>query len=345
MQPAEQKLWNERWRLAALEREELIRLGLTAMLCGMIFVLFHLQGNSADIAAFGRSIFLWLKFRWNEGSGDFSHGWLIPVVSIGVIWWKREELAAAPRRISYTGLFAVVCSLMLHYIGAKAQQPRLSTMGFIGLTWSIPFYLFGWQVAKFLIFPCAYLIFCIPLNFLDTITYPLKMFVSVATEFILNGLGIGVIRDGSQIFSVAGQHVALESGRQVWQPMFQFNIDDPCSGLRSLLALTAITAVYAYVTQRTLVRKWLLFLASFPIAVLGNMARILTIGLMAQGFGQKVATGLYHDYSGYIFFPVAIGLMLGAGALINMDYRDLWRRLRAAMKAHQHPESPPMESS
>ena len=44
----------------------------------------------------------------------------------------------------------------------------------------------------------------------------------------------------------------------------------------------------------------------------------------AQAFGQKVATGLYHDYSGYIFFPVAIGLMIGIGALLNCDLRATW---------------------
>ena len=76
----------------------------------------------------------------------------------------------------------------------------------------------------------------------------------------------------------------------------------------------------------------MLFAASIPIAIIGNICRILTIGLMAQSFGQKVATGLYHDYSGYIFFPVAIGLMLTAGWLINLDFGEVWGNVKARLK-------------
>jgi exosortase len=191
-------------------------------------------------------------------------------------------------------------------------------MGLIVLIWSIPFYLYGWRVARILSFPAAFLIFCIPLNFLDSLTFPLRIMVTIVTSSILNGLGIEVARSGSVITAVNGS--------------FNFNIDDPCSGLRSLIALTAITAVYSYVTMRTFIRKWLLFAASVPIAVIGNICRILTIGLVAQTFGQKVATGLYHDYSGYIFFPVAMGLMLLAGWFFNLEFKQVWTNFKDQVK-------------
>jgi exosortase len=103
-------------------------------------------------------------------------------------------------------------------------------------------------------------------------------------------------------------------------------VADPCSGLRSLLAMTALTAVYAYLTQRTLLRKWLLFLASIPLAIVGNMARITTVALVAQAFGEKLALGIYHDYSGYVVFSVAITLMVALGGLLNLDYEVMWSR-------------------
>jgi len=304
-------IWSERWRLAALSQEELIRLGLVSLMLGLIYLIFNFQGNTTNVDFYTRSALTWMARRWNDG-GDFSHGWLIPFVSIFVVWYKRRELAAATKNVSRVGLTILIIGLLLHWVGAKAQQTRLSLFGLIVILWGMPFYFYGWQVAKTLIFPASYLIFCIPLNFLDSITFPLRIFVTVVSVSILNGLGIAVIRTGSAIRSATG--------------LFELDVADPCSGLRSLLAMTALTAVYAFLTQKTLLKKWILFLASIPLAIIGNMARITTIGLMAQAFGQKFATGLYHDYSGYIVFSVAIGLMVGLGGFLNMNLRETWKK-------------------
>ena len=313
METVRTAIWSERWRLATLSREELVKLGLVAVMLGLAFAMFHLQGNTTDIRMFGRSAILWMVQRWNDPAGDMTHGWLIPLVSVGVIWFRRRDLAGAPRSVSRAGLALVVLALLLHWVGAKAQQTRLSLLALILLMWSAPLYLCGREIGKLLLFPCAYLIFCVPLNFLDSITFPLRILATIISTATLNGLGIAAERSGSAIYSVAAGG-------------FSFDVADPCSGLRSLLAMTALTAVYAYITQRTLVRKLLLFLASIPLAIVGNIARITTVALVAEAFGQKLALGLYHDYSGYVVFSVAIGLMVGIGSLLNLHYGELWTR-------------------
>lgn len=295
-----------------------MKLGLTALIIGMLFVLFHLQGNTTDVRMFGRSTLSWMARRWSQSGGDFSHGWLIPVVSAVVLWFKRKELAAVPKEASRMGLAMVVGGLLMHWIGAKAQQPRISLMALIVLFWGIPFYFYGWQLAKLIIFPCAYLIFCIPLNFLDSLTFPLRMFATVVSAGLLNGLGVRVMRVGSGIHSLSA------SG-------FRFEVADPCSGLRSLLAMTALTAVYAYFTQKTLTRKWLLFLCSIPLAIIGNVARITTVGLVAEAFDERLALGLYHDWSGYIVFSVAITLMVGLGGILSLNFGETWRKWKSAL--------------
>lgn len=312
------QIWSERWRLAALPADLLLKLGLSAVLVGLAFCLFHLQGNTTDIRMFGRSAILWMVDRWRDDSGDNSHGWLIPFVSLWAVWHQRRELFSAPRRVSGWGLAVVVTALLMHWVGAKAQQVRMSLFALIGLFWGVPFYLYGWQVAKRLIFPAAFLIFCIPLNFLDSLTFPLRMVVTVVSTHFLNGIGIAVRRSGSAIISLT------EGG-------FQLDVADPCSGLRSIMALTALTAVYAYLTQKTLLKKWILFAASIPLAIIGNTARITTIALMAQAFGQEVAVGLYHDYSGFIFFPVSLGLMILLGSALNSEPREVWFRWKNAL--------------
>lgn len=314
------RIWSERWRLAALSGEDLIKIGLVSIMVAMTFVLFHFQGNTTDVRAFGRSALMWMIDRWNDddGTGDYSHGWLVPFVSIAVIWMKRRELAAAPKSVSAVGLSLVVSALLFHWLGAKAQQTRLSLFGLVLLTWAIPFYFYGWKTAKLLIFPCSYLMFCIPMNFLESITFPLRIFATIISTAMLNGLGIAAERSGSAIYSMAAGG-------------FSFDVADPCSGIRSLLALTALTAVYAYFTQKTLLRKWVLFLSSIPLAIIGNIARIVVVAIVAEAFGEQLALGLFHDYSGYVVFSVAIGLMLGIGSLLNMNLKEVRERWKHAL--------------
>ncbi len=309
-------IWNEQLRLAALKKEDLMQIGLVSVIIGLIFAIFHFQGNTTDVGSFGRSALLWMVERWSddiEYGGDYSHGWLIPLVSLFVCYWNRHTLAAAHKEVSRIGLAVLVMALLMHWMGAKAQQTRLSLFGLIGIIWGIPFYLYGWQVAKQLIFPCSFLIFCIPLNFLDSITFPLRIFATIASTGLLNGIGIPVERVGSSIHS-------LSSGG------FDLDVADPCSGIRSLMALTALTAVYAYFTQPTLVRKWALFLCSIPLAIIANIFRVTTIAVVAEAFGTEIAVGLYHDYSGYIIFAVAIAMMIGLSTVMNFGLKEIKQR-------------------
>ena len=175
------------------------------------------------------------------------------------------------------------------------------------LIWGTPYLLFGAVVARLLVFPCAYLAFCIPLSFLDSLTFPLRLMASHAATVMLNGLGIAAINQGTAIRSTAGVGFNLE-------------VADPCSGLRSLLAMAAVTALYAYLSQRTTVRQWLLFAACVPLAVCGNIIRILSVAIVAHVAGQDRATGYYHDYSSFVFFATAIVLMMGLGSLLNRQW-------------------------
>ena len=317
------KVWSERWRLGALERPELMQIGLVSAVIGLIFLMFHMLGNTVEDVS-SRSAFQWMFARWKDTvsfGADYSHGYFIPFVSLGILWFKRKEIFSVEKKVDVRGLAVVISALALHWLGAKMQQTRFSLMSLVLLSWGIPFYLFGWQLAKKLIFPCSYLIFCIPLNFMDVMAFPLRIFSTVLATNMLNGIGIAAVRSGTAIYS------AVAGG-------FEFDVADPCSGLRSLLAMTALTAVYAYFTQRTLVRQWLLFMASIPLAVVGNISRIVTVAVVAEAFGGKIALGLYHDYSGYILFTASITMMVLIGGLLNLQFSEVMKKWKSALLHH-----------
>jgi len=317
---------SERWRLATLERPLVTQLGYMAVIIGFIYVLFHLLGNTVEHNVNSRSAFIWMISRWNDsisyGGADYSHGWLIPFGSLAAIWIKRRELITAPKAASQWGLMVIVLALAMHWLGAKVAQTRFSLFALILLCWGVPFYFFGWPVAKLLIFPCVFLIFCVPLTFLDTLSFPLRMFVTSLSTHIANAFGIGVYSSGSQIHLDAANREG-------------FDVADACSGLRSLLAMMAITAFYGWYSQKKMWKKWVLFLACIPLAVVGNTARIISIIIVSAAFGEEAALKIYHDYSGYIMFLVAVGLMLGVGLLMNTDYPHFWLRLKRWLLARE----------
>jgi exosortase/archaeosortase family protein len=94
--------------------------------------------------------------------------------------------------------------------------------------------------------------------------------------------------------------------------------------------MTALTAVYAYFTQPTLLKKWILFILSIPLAVAGNIGRIISIAVVSTVSGQKLGTGLYHDWSGYVLFTIAISLMVLVGKLLNINYREFYTKWKKA---------------
>lgn len=284
-----------------------IQLVLALFALGLLWYLFGLHGNNENSSARSKSLILWMVERWSGGGGDLSHGWLIPIVSGFVIWRMREALLAEKRRPAVAGFLLVGALLCLHLVGMRIQQARISLFAMVALTWCIPLLLWGWGIARRLAFPCAYLLFCIPYSFLDNITLPLRLVATGAAVAILQGCGMLAERVGTSIyFKSAG--LALD-------------VADPCSGLRYLLAMLALTAAYGYFMLSKNWQRWFLFVCSVPLAVIGNVARILVIAGIAGIWGPKVAMGVYHSYSGYIVFAVAVLLMLGVSHLLDKMWR------------------------
>ena len=314
MQKSEQNLKMQggglRWsRLSSSAQREI---GFWSLVIGLLFFLFHLHGNSQEIATARHSIFLWLRTRWID---DFAYGQFLPLASLFALWLRRKEIAAAPRKPNFLGIPVVLFALFLHWVGVLAQQPRISVAAFILLLWGIPFLLYGYALARWLLFPCGYLFLAIPLNFIDSMTAPLRLLATTVSAFLLNGFGLEVQRVGAGLFSGAGNS-------------FAFNVAPECSGLRSLLAMTSLMAFYAWYSQSTLLKKWALFLFCIPVAVIANICRIILVVIVAAFFGQETAMGLWHDYSGYPIFLISILLMLALDRLFNMDYRAAWNTLK-----------------
>ena len=269
-------------------------------LTAVVFMLYGFCGM------FGR-----LRHTFADPLEDMSFGWLVPVFSLYVLWTSRRELRESVGRPSVLGLLACLPCVAVALLGTRGLQVRLEQAGFVGLCIALPWAFFGWRTAKLCVFPAAFLLFTVPLaTFLDFVTIHLRLLASGTALAVLKGFGVDAVQKGTAIIA-QGAHA------------FNIDVAEPCSGLRSLFALMALTVAYSWYTQPTWPRRFALFACSIPLAVLGNVVRILTICLCAAWASSDFALGFYHDYSGYIIFIVAIALMVACGEVINR-FADSW---------------------
>lgn len=241
---------------------------------------------------------------FSDPKEDMSYGWYIPVFSLYVLWVERKQILSSLGAPSIFGLFVLLPAAFAGFLGIRGLQVRLEIVGFVGMLFGLTWTFFGFGAVRRVFFPFGFLLFCLPLHtYLDLVTIHLRMLAVSVAYSVLRGVGVDIIREGTMLLSPTG--------------VFSIDVAEPCSGMRSLFAMMALTAGYAYFTQPTWLRRGLLFILAIPIAVCGNVMRILTIVLVAATCSPSFAMGFYHDYSGYVVFLVAILLMVATGGLIT----------------------------
>jgi exosortase len=253
------------------------------------------------------STFTWAWQAWNPET-NYEHAKLIPFITAFLIWYERDKLRAVPISSSPWGWLFIAMGVLLFVAGARTLQGRLALTALPFLLFGIVLYVYGKDVARILLFPIAFLFFMVPLNFLTQATMKLQFIETAAASTICNLLGIGVYKVGTTIGAA--------------NDAFHFTIDEGCSGIRSLMAIAMLSAIYAHFTQDRLWKKFAIFAAAIVFAIIGNTGRLVSIIVMARFFGQDLAGGPYHWISGYLSFPFAIGAMVLFGKLLNVGSKN-----------------------
>ena len=275
--------------------------------------LFMFYGSDSDVANEPTSIFKWISMQW--AFENWKNNWIMLIVAAYVIFFNRKKLAETESSYSAIALLVLAGSLATHIIAYRSQLPRLSCAAVVGVYWSVAWAIWGWKIARILWFPAAYSLLCFCSSLLMDVTMPLRLMASQLACFFLHGVGIQAVNQGTVVYSTAGGG-------------FQFDVADACSGLRSLIVMTALAAPYAYISVRGTWRQMTLFAMSVPLAMLANALRIFSLAVVAEVLGMKLAMTLYHDLSGYIVFFLAIGLLIVTARILEID----WRKKLCAIK-------------
>ncbi len=269
------------------------------------FALFQFVGNSTLGYLPTRSLFRWLYTAYNPPilEPTDAHGNLVPFVVLALFWWKRKELLGAELRTWPPGLLVLAIGLVFHVLGYAVQQPRLSVVGlfigvygFMGMAW-------GPEWLKRSFFPFFLFAFAVPLGSLsEPITFRLRLLVSQLAEVVSHyALSIDVVRTGTSLADPTGR--------------YNYEVAAACSGLRSLVATVGFGIVLGFISFKQW-WKWLLMVAAaFPLAVLGNLLRMLAIIIAAEFGGQEAGNYVHHGgpwglMSLLPYVPAFIGLLM-----------------------------------
>ncbi len=207
----------------------------------------------------------------------------------------------------YSGLILVVLGMILFVLANAAAEYftlRLSlVITFAGMVWL----LFGRRFASDIWFELAFLVFMIPLPYVVyyAATFPMQLFATKVTVGILHLIGMSAVQQGNVI------HL----------PGYSLEVAEACSGLRSLISLLALGAVYARLTQKGLPRQLILFISTIPIAIAANIFRVTFTAVGAYAVSRELAEDFLHELSGMMVFVVAFIMLFILGAILKMGSR------------------------
>lgn len=276
------------------------RKGLFFTLLGAWLAVFHFLGNPTFGYIATPSLLGWLNMAYNRPGSEDSHGNLMPLVVLGLVWWKRRRLQRIAAVLWWPGLCLLAAAGVLHWLGFAVQQPRVSVIALLLGIYALVATVWGRGIAREIAFPYVLLIFCVPLgDLVEPLTVPLRQFsTDITVAIVRHGLGIPVLQEGVQLFDPRGA--------------YQYEVAAACSGINSLVTLLVLTSVYGVVTFSTGWKRLVMVSLALPLAVAGNVLRLVSIIVAAEGFG-RAAGDFVHEWFGFLTFGLGLAAMLAVG--------------------------------
>ncbi len=237
------------------------------------------------------------------GHSDNSHAILVPFISLFFVWQRKNELQSTPIDGSAWGAIILGASLLAYiasYGGGLAFPARVAMVtSLFGLVW----FCLGSRFVRILAFPIAFLLFMIPVpdSLMSLVTLPLQLMATRISADLIGNCSIPVYREGNMLYFVGTQ----------------LEVAEACSGIRSIMSLTMLSLVFCYLSRERWWKKAFLVAAAIPIAILANIVRVTGTGILANYYGDKVAKGFLHEFSGIVIFAFGFALLFALFAFMN----------------------------
>ena len=248
---------------------------------------------------------------------DWRHGFVIPLFSIYLLYTRRDELLAAPRRtgrLGYLGLAIMV--------GALIAQPicvypiRNYWLMQISMVWSLfglVLYLGGAKVIRLAWVPILFLLFALPISpdVYKRLSLPLQNISASGAVVVLKVLG-------ADVTSVASQ-LRIHTDNGSWSNL---QVAEACNGMRLLTAFLSLAVTMAYLDDKPIWQRVILVASGIPIAVVCNIIRVTITCWMFKINRQELGQDFMHYFAGMLMLIPAFGMLWLLSWMLRSLYAD-----------------------
>jgi exosortase len=238
-----------------------------------------------------------LTSRVWSSSGQYSHGWLVPLFSAALLWFRREEIGEVKAWERWCGAALLGGALLARVLLASWTIITMNMYTFVPALLGAAMLVGGWRCLKWAGPPLAFLIFMFPLptRAEQALLNPLQAVATDAGTYALQTLGIETYSEGN-VITVGPAEVKM-------------NVIEQCSGLRMLTIFLALSVAMTMVATRHWWENIVILASAVPIALLVNVIRITVTGVLYVVWSEEVAQKVFHDLAGWIMMPMALGLL------------------------------------
>jgi exosortase len=238
---------------------------------------------------------------------SLSHGPLVPLIALGLLWTQREALRGLCT--SAWGLVLLFPSCLVYVLAMWAGFEVLKPLSLIGMAMGAVWYLCGWRIFSAAAGPLGFLVFMIPwpTTLVERVAFPLQITSSAYSAMLGGLLGVPVYREGVQMWVIPDP---------TQPPIYAMVVAQQCSGLTSLMVLLALGYLVAYLTPLKLGWRALLVGIVVPLTLLANTVRLTLILLAGAYYSEAMATWVHDHEAPVLIFFCSLGLLsLRAGLL------------------------------
>lgn len=226
---------------------------------------------------------------------QYSHGYLVPVFALFLLWSRRDQIPAGALCPSWWGFALLGAGLVLRLVGAYYYFVWLDNISLLPCLAGLGLLAGGWPVLRWAWPAIAFLLFMLPLPYRLAVALaePLQWFATQASTYALQTLGLPAVAEGTII------HLnEVEIG-----------VIEACSGLRMLVIFLALASAVALVILRPAWQKALVLVSAVPIALIVNGIRITATGVLYETTTSRLANLVFHDLAGWLMMPLALSML------------------------------------
>ena len=233
--------------------------------------------------------------RWAHDP-QYSHGFLVPLFSLYLLWRSRGQLLEVELRSRWWGVGLVAVGIAMRLVGLFFYQPWLDSGSLLVVLAGLAAAAGGRKLLIWAGPAILFLAFMLPLpyRFQTMLGGTLQRVATIASTYSLQTMGIPAVSEGN---------IVLLSETRL-------GIVEACSGLSMLVTFFALATAVAMLATRNWIEAIVVFLSAVPIAVVANVARITVTGALYEANQNDLARVIFHDVAGWLMMPFGLGLLL-----------------------------------